>query len=88
MTEKNFAYYDTNTGLIENVILLNPDNLNSFIDFPPEGYALQEMPDDLTGEWSVCTIGWSYINGVFVEPPAPPKVVMKDQPVVAGAQTL
>lgn len=71
MSLKNFAYYDLSTGLIENSIFLDDEHLDTLVDFPPQGYAIQEIPENLHGTWSACGIGWSYIDGQFVEPPNP-----------------
>jgi len=85
MALNDYAYYNKQTGLVENVVWLETEQLSTFVDYPPEGYALVSIPDGLEGEYSVCGIGWSYIDGQFVEPPAPPE---PEQPVVDGAQTL
>jgi len=68
MALKELAYYDTLTGLIENVLLIE-DGVETTIVWP-EGYAVVQIPTDIhAGEWSMCGSGWSYINGQFVEPP-------------------
>lgn len=66
MALNNYAYYNTETGLIENVIFIE-DVTASTLTWPT-GYAIVDIPDGLAGEWSMCGIGWSYINGQFVEP--------------------
>lgn len=71
MSLKNFAYYNTANGLIENIIWLDDEHLDSLVDYPPQGFAIQEIPEGVGGEHSACGIGWSYINGQFVEPPNP-----------------
>lgn len=83
MALNNYAYYNTETGLIENVILIE-DEVAPTLTWPA-GYAIVDIPNGLVGAWSMCTVGWSYINGQFVEPPPPPEPV---QPEVAGPQTL
>jgi hypothetical protein len=84
MTLNDYAYYNTSTGLIENVIWIE-DDVAPTLGWP-EGYAIVDIPTDgVAGEWSMCGIGWSYINGQFVEPPKPPEPI---QPTVSGAQTL
>lgn len=89
MALKDFAYYSVASGLIENVILLDDEHINTLVDFPPPQYAIVEMPEDIqSGQWSTCGIGWSYLNGQFVEPPAPEKVMLDGQPISQGAQTL
>jgi hypothetical protein len=89
MALNNFAYYNTETGLIENVLWIEDDTVSTLVW--PTGYAVVDIPDGLEGEWSVCSIGWSYINGQFIEPPQPepePLVAAQDQPTSQGAQTL
>lgn len=86
MALNNYAYYNTQTGLIENVIWVE-DEVVSTLTWP-EGYAVVDIPDGLAGTWSACGIGWSYINGEFIEPPMPEPVAADNQPQVDGAQTL
>lgn len=71
----DFAYYNISTGLIENVIWCDDEVAPTLVW--PEGYAIVEIPgeDGLAGEWSMCGIGWFYIDGQFVEPPPPPEPV-------------
>jgi hypothetical protein len=70
MALNDFAYYNTQTGLIENVILVDNDIVSTLT--LPEGYALVDIPDGgISGKWSMCRAGWSYINGQFVEPLCP-----------------
>lgn len=69
MTPNNYAYYNSETGLIENVIYID-DAIAPTLAWP-EGYAIVDIPDGLAGTWSMCGIGWSYIDGQFVEPPNP-----------------
>ena len=70
MALNDFAYYNTQTGLIENVILVEHDVAPTLI--LPEGYAIVDLPDGgISGKWSMCGIGWSYLNGQFVEPLCP-----------------
>ena len=83
MALNNYAYYNTATGYIENIIWIEDEVAPTLMW--PDGYAVVDIPDSLAGEWSMCGIGWSYINGQFVEPPPPPEPV---QPEVTGAQTL
>jgi hypothetical protein len=82
MTVKNYAIYSIETGYIDNVACINEDDLPNLIGFPAEGFGLVELPVT-GGEWSTCGIGWSYIDGQFVEPPAPPE---PEQPVSQGVQ--
>lgn len=79
----DYAYYSINTGLIENIIWCEDTVAPTLVW--PNGYAIIDIPNNLAGEWSMCGIGWSYINGQFVEPPKPPEPI---EPVVTGAQTL
>jgi len=70
MALNDYAYYSTQTGLIENVILIE-DNVAPTLVWP-EGYAIIDIPDGgIAGKWSMCGAGWSYINGQFVEPSNP-----------------
>jgi hypothetical protein len=72
MALNDYAYYNKTTGLIENVIWLDTDAIDTLVDFPPEGFAIVDIPTGgIAGAWSMCGIGWSYINGQFVEPPEP-----------------
>lgn len=84
MALNNYAYYNTNTGLIENVVYIDDDVAPTLTW--PEGYAIVDIPEPTpSGTWSTCSIGWSYIGGQFVEPPQPPSVM---QPTATGTQTL
>jgi hypothetical protein len=70
MALNNFAYYNTQTGLIENVILVENNVVPTLIF--PEGYAIVDLPDaGISGKWSMCGAGWSYFNGQFLEPLCP-----------------
>lgn len=88
MMPKDYAYYNTTTGLIENVLYIEAEVAPTLVW--PDGYAIVEIPGEegLAGEWSMCGIGWSYINGQFVEPPMPQPAPETDQPTTSGAQTL
>ena len=84
MSLNNYAYYNTNTGFIDNVLWIEDDVVHSLTW--PEGYAIVDIPEPLPeSTWLTCGIGWSYINSQFVEPPAPPEPV---QPIAQGTQTL
>jgi hypothetical protein len=70
MALNDYAYYRTQIGLIENVLLIETDIAPTLVW--PEGYAIVDIPDGgIAGKWSMCTIGWSYIGGQFVEPKNP-----------------
>ena len=72
MALNDYAYYNTNTGLIENLILCE-DTIASTLVWP-DGYAIVDIPTGgIAGTWSMCGIGWSYIDGQFIEPPEPPR---------------
>lgn len=86
MALKNYAIYDLGTGLIDNVIYLDDEHIPDLIGFPAQSFGFVELPV-LSGEWSTCGIGWSYVDGQFVEPPKPAEPVV-EQPVVTGAETL
>lgn len=79
MTIKKYIYYNTATGEIENIISIAADVVDT-LEWPA-GYAVAILPDGLTGTWSTCGTGWSYINGEFIEPPMPP---LPEQPSVSG----
>jgi hypothetical protein len=85
MALNNYAYYSTSTGLIENIVWVEDELVSTFVWL--NGYAIVDIPNGLMGEWSTCGIGWSYIGGQFVEPPAPP-MPEQVQPATQGAQTL
>jgi len=88
MSVNNYAYYNTSTGLIENVTPIEDSEAATIVW--PEGYAIALIPaEGVAGEHSMCGIGWSYIGGQFVEPPPAPIYVNESaQPTVDGAQTL
>jgi len=70
MNLNDYAYYNVNTGLIENVIWIDDEIVSTLVW--PEGYAIVDIPQNgIAGEWSMCGIGWSYINDQFIEPLAP-----------------
>jgi hypothetical protein len=72
MALNDYAYYNTSTGLIENVIYIEDEVALTLVW--PEGYAVVDLPTPvLGGTWSTCGIGWSYVDGQFVEPPEPPQ---------------
>jgi hypothetical protein len=89
MALNDYAYYNTTTGLIENVVWLDNDAIPSLVDYPPQGYAIVDIPTGgIFGTWSMCGIGWSYIDEQFVEPPEPPASSPVEQPISRGAQAL
>lgn len=80
---KSFAWVNTETNFIENMIAydgVTPLEL-------PSNVLLVEVPEDTVGTWSPAGIGWSYINGQFVEPPEPERPTIT-QPTNTGSQTL
>jgi hypothetical protein len=84
MALKNYAHYNTTTGLIDNILLID-DSVEPTLTWP-EGYSVIVLPDEgVSGSWSMCSPGWSYIDGQFVEPEPPPA---PEQPKATGAQTL
>ena len=87
MALTDWAIYRLSDGYIENVIWFDAETSKYT---PQEGYGMVDIPGDgvLAGEWSMCGIGWSYINGRFVEPSGPIKTPSEDQPVANGVQTL
>ena len=48
---------------------------------PPDNIQIAKIPDEIGA-----SIGWSYIDGQFVEPPQPERP--SDQPTTTGSQTL
>lgn len=88
MALTDWAIYRLSDGYIDNVIWFDADTAQYT---PPEGYGMVDIPGNgsLAGEWSMCGIGWSYIDGQFVEPPKPPEPEPStDQPSTTGSQTL
>ena len=87
MDNNHYAYYNTQTGYIENVISCNPEIAPTLVW--PDGYSIVEIPKGTSGAWSVCGVGWSFINGNFVEPDEPKYQDSSiQQPISTGAQTL
>jgi hypothetical protein len=80
--EKTYAWVNKTSYMVENIIAW--DGVSPLA--PPDNYEVAEIPEDLQGTWSSPGIGWSYINGQFVEPPAPERP--SDQPRTTGSQTL
>jgi len=70
MALTDWALYRFSDGYIDNVIWYDSDAAQYT---PPEGQGMVEIPGDgyYPGKWSPCGIGWSYINGQFIEPPNP-----------------
>lgn len=71
MADKSYGMYDTTTGFIVNVVNWD-EELNPHITWP-DGYAVVPIPDGIQSTWFGCGIGWSYIDGKFIEPPKPPE---------------
>lgn len=87
METTTYAIYKLDTGLIENIIVMDTSFAASYD--PPEGCSVVSIPPNTVGEWSCCGIGWSYVDDQFIEPPNPtPQPKNTDQPVSEGAQTL
>jgi hypothetical protein len=86
MKLNDYAYYNTSTGLIENIIYIDDEVAPTLVW--PEGYAIVDVPTGgVAGEWGMLSSGWSYINNQFVEPPQP-EVPDTAQPISQGAQDL
>jgi hypothetical protein len=85
---KHFAWINTETNLVENVIYYDGETPLTL----PDNVILVEYSQDgdnvIRGSWSPLGIGWSYINGQFVEPPAPELPEPPQQPTTTGSQTL
>jgi hypothetical protein len=79
----NYGLYKTSTGIIENIIVWDNENTDAIW---PEGYSII-LISDIVGTWSSCGIGWSYINGEFVEPPKPANYVEPEWPADRPALT-
>jgi hypothetical protein len=70
MSINKYAYYKKSNGYIENIISIDDTHIN-ILEWP-EGYDIVAMPTEtIVGTWSLMGIGWSYINGGFVEPEKP-----------------
>ena len=81
---KTYAWINKTTHLVENMIMW--DGVSPLI--LPDEIENVEAPE-YHGEWSWLGIGWSYINGQFVEPENPnPTVQQQEQPNTTGSQTL
>ena len=88
MALNDYAYYNKTTGLIENVIWLDTDIIDTLVDFPPENYGIVDIPTGgIAGTYSMCGIGWSYINGQFVEPPQLEEPIPALERIAATART-
>jgi hypothetical protein len=61
--DKICAYINKTSYLVENMIMSN--DASPYI--PPDGYEVVEVPEGVP-----VTFGWAYLNGQFIEPPAPP----------------
>jgi len=87
MALADWAVYRLSDGYIDNVIWYDADTVQ--IE-PPEGHGMVEIPGDqgYPGKWSMCGIGWSYINGQFVEPPNPNARTTLSADVLATDTTL
>jgi len=79
---KNYALYNLTDGLIINTIVLDDNSQYT----PDDGLSVVEIINP-EGEWSMCSQGWSYIDGQFVEPPQP-ESLQNNQPTTSGTQTI
>lgn len=66
MALKDYAIYRLSDGYIDNTTWW--DDVNPWQ--PPPEHGAVEIPNNgaYPGKWSMCGIGWSYINGQFIEP--------------------
>lgn len=66
-------------------LIINAFYLNEGDDYPVEaGYSIVRI-DNVEN----CGIGWSYIDGEFIEPEQPPEEIgLIEQPISQGAQDL
>lgn len=70
MALNDYAYFNVQTGLIENVLYID-DQVAPSLTWP-DGYDIVDIPDGgIAGKYSMCGIGWSYLDGSFIEPPPP-----------------
>ena len=81
---KNFAWINTETEYVENVIWYDGE---TEITLPPNTILI-ELPEGLMGTWIAPGIGWSYIDGQFVEPEQPERPLANNQSTTTGSQTL
>jgi hypothetical protein len=90
---KNFALVNKTNNLVENVIIWDGTHK---IDLPTDFVAIEIPKNENFGEWSMIGPGWSWVNGVFTEPPKPVHTVVPlddngkpiNQPISTGSQTL
>lgn len=87
MALTDWAIYRLSNGYIDNVIWFDSDTAQYT---PPDGYGMVDIPGDgaYPGQWSMCGIGWSYINGQFIEPPNPGASTTLSADVTATDTTL
>jgi len=87
MALTNWAVYRLSDGYIENTIIWDKDAAPDVQAI--DGFGFAEIPNQgaHAGEWSMCGVGWSYINDQFVEPSKPTPPTAEDQPVSTGVQT-
>jgi hypothetical protein len=79
--QKICAYVNKITYLVENMVVW--DGVSPLI--APDGFEYVETPSEsVQGDWSLLGIGWTYINGEFIEPPnpTPPPQVIGGAPYV------
>jgi hypothetical protein len=77
---KNYAWINTETELVENVIFY--DGVTEITI--PSNIILIELPVGLIGEWSGVGIGWKYIMDKFIEPPQPTPSTTPTPPTTIG----
>jgi len=66
--QKICAYVNKTSYLVENMIVW--DGVSPLI--APDGFEYVETPSEpVQGDWSLLGIGWTCINGEFIEPPNP-----------------
>lgn len=69
MALQDYAIYRLSDGYIDNTVWW--DDATPWE--PPADHGAVIIPNNgaYPGKWSMCGIGWSYINGQFIEPPNP-----------------
>lgn len=87
MALTDWAIYRLSDGYIDNVVWFDADTAQYT---PPEGHGMVDIPGDgaYPGLWSMCGIGWSYIDGQFVEPKNPNATTTLTADVSASDTTL
>lgn len=73
----NYGVINSQTNLCENAITLDEGSTWQ----PPEGYFIEPLVPN-------AGIGWSFVDGQWVEPPQPEPIPEEEQPISTGTQEL